>query len=450
MSKPMAVSLPLVLLILDYYPFGRFETEGVTRLLVEKIPFFVLIVISSIITILAQDVGGALVAVEKIPLMTRVLVALRAYVFYLGKMIMPHNLAPYYPYPENVSIFSSEFTGSLVIMSVVTAVALRSFRKNPFFCAAWFYYLFTLLPVIGIIKVGVFAAADRYTYLPSLGPFLLSGVALGVLYETASNKYRIAIMAALLLSAGLLINKTIDQTGLWRDSITFWSYEIKLYPEGSPLPYYNRGSAYALSGNYAQAVNDLNKAIELDPGYAEAYTNRGIVYDKKGEYDRAIAEFSRAIALNPSDPVKYNNRGIVYNEKGEYDRAIADFNRAISLNPSDPMNAKIFNNLGLIYLKLGRVKEAEREYKNALKENPSYIQARMNLGNLYYSRGLLDEAIKEYREAARHRPDFADAHYNLGLAYRDKGLKDEARRAFENVLKLNQDGVDARRALESL
>jgi len=266
LSKPMAVSLPLVLLILDYYPLRRFtpppsppyqggDKRG-GRLLIEKIPFFILIVISSIITIWAQDVGGALATLERLPLLSRVIVAGWAYIFYLIKMVLPIDLAPVYPYPVKVFFFSYQYMGSLAILLTATFIAIRSLKKNNLFFTVWFYYLITLLPVIGIVQVGGQAAADRYTYLPSLGPFLLVGVAIGALYEMASKKNRIAIIAMLLLSAGLFINKTITQIGLWRDSVTLWSHEINIYPVGVSIAYYNRGIAYnaSLLQNYIQGI----------------------------------------------------------------------------------------------------------------------------------------------------------------------------------------------------
>jgi hypothetical protein len=249
MSKPMAVTLPVVLLILDYYPLGRMSLEGGLKgakwSLLEKVPFFVLSLLSSLITIWAQHTGGALTTLEAYPLKVRILVALRAYAFYIYKMVLPIDLAPFYPYPRSIDFFAIEFLVSFILLIVITTLCLWSVKRYKLFSAIWLYYLITLIPVIGIVQVGEQAAADRYTYLPSLGPFLLAGLGAGIVFEISSKKlYRTAIIATLVVLSGILVNKTVKQTAIWQDSITLWSYEIKLFPNRVPIAHINLGIAY--------------------------------------------------------------------------------------------------------------------------------------------------------------------------------------------------------------
>lgn len=331
MSKPMAVSLPVVLLIFDYYPFKRFEVEGAKKILIEKAPFFLISILSSVITIWAQGAGGALSPLEKIPLLGRIAVASRAYIFYLIKMVLPINLMPYYPYPTGSFLFSVEYLGSIVILLIITCVAISFFKKNILFCAVWLYYIATLIPVIGIVQVGPHAAADRYTYLPSLGPFLLIGVIVVTLYERTSKKNRMAIIVVLLLVSVLLCNKTIKQIAIWRDSITFWNYVIDRYDK-SALAYDNRGTSYESLGNYQEAIIDYGKAIELNPRNKNYYNDRGIAYLKMGKYMAAAIDFGVAIELDPNYADAYYNLGLAYQRLGNDKQALVYFNKEAELN----------------------------------------------------------------------------------------------------------------------
>jgi len=365
-SKPMAVSLPVVLLILDYYPFNRLKTHGTKRLLIEKFPFLLLSLASSIITIWAQSTEGALKTLEKLPLLERIVVAGRAYVFYLEKMILPLDLAPLYPYPIKGVFSSPEYIAFLVIFLIITAVTIRSFKKNSLFLAVWLYYIITLLPVIGIVQVGGQAAADRYTYLPSLGPFLIGGILIGTLYERASKKHRIPIIAVLLLFLGIFINMTINQIGIWRDPITLWSHEIKIFPESAYVAYSNRGIVYFDLKNYTQAINDFNKAIELNPQYVKAYYNRGVAYNSLGMYEQALNDLNIAIELNPQDAKACHTRGITYANSGNYQKAIMDLQKAIEL---DPGYAEAYYNTGLVYQRIGDREKALAYFNKAAELN---------------------------------------------------------------------------------
>ncbi|MEE9614570.1 MAG: hypothetical protein V3W31_06400, partial [Thermodesulfobacteriota bacterium] len=214
MSKPMAVTLPLVLLILDSYPLRR--TEGARRAVFEKIPFFALSIFTSVITVWAQRTTEAVAALDAHPLATRLFIAVRAYAFYLYKTLFPLGLAPFYPVPENTSLLSIEFMAALALLVVVTVFCAAYLRRERAFSAVWLYYVATLLPVIGLVQVGLQSAADRYMYLPSLGPFLLVGLGAGVVVESYPKRDRqAAAFAALLIMAGLAVG-TVRQTGVWK------------------------------------------------------------------------------------------------------------------------------------------------------------------------------------------------------------------------------------------
>jgi tetratricopeptide (TPR) repeat protein len=418
MSKPMAVTLPAVLLILDYYPLRRLNVDGgfksARRLLMEKAPFFVLSLLSSLITLWAQHSGGSLKAIEVYPLMERVLVALRAFAFYIYKMVLPVNLVPFYPYPKTIEFNTVEYKLSIILFIAATAFCLWSSKRERLFLAVWFYYVITLLPVVGIVQVGGQAAADRYTYLPSLGPFVLAGLAAGAAFERSSKKHLQALTVVfVLIISGILANKTVKQIAIWKDTITLWSYEIKLFPEKVPIAHNHLGNAYNKEGLTNEAKEELKLAIRLKPDLAEAHSNLGIVYYYKGLIDEAEEEYKIAIRYKPDLAGVHNNLGLIYEKKGDYERAM-------------------------------------EEYKTEVALKSGFVETHYNLGNLYYKMGRIDEAIMEYREALRFKLYPADVRYKLGLAYKEKGLKDEAIREFQKVLEIRPDHTEAREILKSL
>lgn len=364
MSKAMAISLPLILLIIDYYPLKRLTTNGglIKKVLVEKIPFIILSFLIAIVTaILAAASPGRLE--QPSPLIIRIFVAVKTLFFYIAKMALPYNLAPYYPYPKDISILSVKYVGSLILLIIITFLCVRTLKRTRLFLAIWVYYIITLIPVIGIIQVGGKVAADRYAYLPSLGLFFLLGLGGAAAFERYSRKgYRIFIIAMVTVILGLLIHKTIRQITVWHDSITLWSHQIKVFPQGTSIAYTNRGLAFDSLGNYRRAIEDYDKAIEVNPQDAQAYYNRGNDYNYIGEYRQAINDLSMAIELNPRDAKAYTNRGIAYYNAGGYQEAIADYNAAIRINPRD---ALAYYNMGLVYARLGDTKQAVFSYKKA-------------------------------------------------------------------------------------
>lgn len=362
MSKPMAVSLPMVLLVLDFYPLNRLPKDNLPSLIIEKIPFFALGAASSLITISFHHASSALMPLERYPLPSRILVAMHSYIFYLAKTAFPFNLAPFYPFPKRAEIFTLAFMSYAAIFVLISWLFISGSKRNKALMSLWLYYLFTLLPVIGIIKFGGLAAADRYMYLPSLGPFFLVGLTAGVIYKRLSQKlYRLTAIIALVAIFGLLATRTVTQIALWRDSITLWSHEIKLYPD-VPLSYQNRGSAYWEMGRFQDALIDHNRAIKLDPRDAKNYQNRGAAYTSLRDYDLAIADFTRAIELDPKYTKAYYNRGKAYYEDGSLQMAVNDFSKAIEL---DPGYGLAYYSLGVVYSRMGNSELAGVYYGKA-------------------------------------------------------------------------------------
>ncbi len=301
MSKPMAVTLPAVLLVLDFYPLERlFDSEGpsLKSVVLEKIPFFVLSAASAALTLSAQTSSGAVAFVKEVPLAARFSVAIRGFIFYLYKMAAPLKLAPLYPLPYKSEVFSSWFWASLLIFIAITLFCAIMVKRKRIFLAVWLFYVITLSPVIGIIQVGTQAAADRYTYLPSLGPFMLASVGAGYLLTTLSDtKARLIVSVAIGIAIAVLAGMTLKQESIWKDSFTLWNYEIRLYGDDAPLAYNQRGVAYKEAGNVDKAVADFNRSIMLDPDEPKPYKNLSKLYEELGDYARALEYYKRAEVL---------------------------------------------------------------------------------------------------------------------------------------------------------
>jgi Tfp pilus assembly protein PilF len=411
MSKPMAVTLPVVLIILDFYPLGRLDLKSAftskRKLLMEKVPFFGLSLASSVITIIAQQKGRALTSLEVIPFSDRILMAIRALVFYLYKIFWPAKLAPLYPYPAKISFFTLEYLLALAIVFIITAFSVYLWRKQRIWLAVWTFYLVTLLPVLGLIQVGRQSAADRYTYLVCLGPFLIIGSGVAKLAGKVFSKdlrldFRklfVFLLGPLILLI-LLSNLTINQIGIWKDSITLWKTVINIFP---------------------------NKAFN-------AHENLGNAYIDQGRINDAIAQFQIAIRINPFDADVRYNLGVAYYKKGLVDKAIREYQIAKKINPYD---SDIQYNLGLIYQSQGFIEKAIRQYKITIELNPYDATAYNNLGNAYKSQGRINEAIQQYEAAILVKPDLLEAHYNVAIAYKSKGLIDKANEHFRIARQLN-------------
>ena len=446
MAKPMLVTLPFVLLLLDYWPLGRLELKklpqetpkpslfvpqkrnregktlsvqasaGPTRwalirpLLAEKFPLFILVALSSIVTYLAQYRGGAVQAIETLPLASRLANASISYVAYIAKMLWPKDLAVLYPLREGLAL--GKAAGAMAILFGLTVLAVRMPRKRAYATVGWFWYLGTLVPVIGIVQVGSQAMADRYTYIPFIGLFII--VAWGMPDIVKRWPHRKAVLIALpaLCLLGLFAD-TWRQVGFWRSSFTLYSHTLEV-ADRNPMIYNNRGAYCNDLADYARAIPDFNKAIEMSPRFAHAYSNRGMAYAGLGNHSLAIADFTKAIEIDPGYAHAYYNRGMVYNALGDHARAIADFTKAIEI---DPRYTDAYSNRGAAYSSLGDYTKALSDFNKAIEVDPAYGAAYCNRGAAYSSLGNYAKALPDFDKAIEINPKLAKAYSGRGAAY---------------------------------
>ncbi len=451
MSKPMAVTLPLVLLLLDWYPFGRISTpKSMVPLLVEKVPFIALSVLVSVVTFRGQKALGAISTLKEVSLATRVTVAAKALILYLWKMVVPLHLLPVYPYPEHPSFTSPANLAALALVCAITAAGIALRKRRPIWLFAWSCYVITLLPVLGIIKARFVPMADRYTYLPSVAPFLLAGLgAAWVWGKTDSMRQsgltvkRTAALAAAVL-AGALSFLTVKQIAVWNNSVDLWSYVIAEEPGRVPAAYINRGLAFEAQGRFDPAIEDFGTAIGLEPGDAKIYTNRGIVFGETGRNDLAIEDFSKAIALDPTSAEAYTNRGLRFAEGGQLGRALEDFDAAIRARP---WYADAYLNRGVTRERMGRFGPAVRDYDQAIALNPSDYLAYCNRGIVLGKMGRSEEAVASFTTSISLKPDFARPYLERGALYMKAGREELALRDFREACGLgSEEACSAREA----
>lgn len=336
MSKPMAVSLPFILLLIDIYPLKRLQKSLTSSLfiLLEKIPFFLLSIASSILTIIAQNRGGSIHTLEQVNLDARLLNAIWALLFYLKKTIFPFKLIPFYPFVvQSTSVYL--LSGTIILGLTIFCIWMVK-RKHYLFLIIWIYYGVTLLPVLGIIQVGGQGAADRYTYLPSIAPFLLMGIGSAWIWYKLSmivtKNITYTLKIAFIFTPFLFLsNLTINQIEVWKNSETLWKYVITVSPTPVPVSYNNLGIFYARKGDYAKAIVEYKMALTVKPDYVEAYNNLGIVYARKNLYGKAILEYKKAITIKPDYAKAYNNMAVAYFYTHNYRLAVKYCDKAIQL-----------------------------------------------------------------------------------------------------------------------
>ena len=431
MSKPMLVTLPFVLLMMDYWPLRRLEFEqekghnGITeiyagkkleiwRLVREKIPLFLLAAGSSIATFIVQKSGGALQNLEIKLLSARLTNAMVSYLEYLKKALWPEALAVFYPHPGNALAIWEGILCGMVLVGI-TGVAIKFIRKAPYLAFGWFWYLGTLVPVIGIVQVGSQAMADRYAYVPLIGIFIIIAWGLPELLAKWRHRDKVLTIAAGICIPTLMV-VTWNQVGHWKNSITIFEHAIRVtdkkYP-GFTIAHINLGEALLAGGKTGEAISHFKTAIRLKPDHAKAHNNLGGALFTEGKTEEAITHYKTAIRLIPDYAIPHLNMGIALYKEGKTEEAISHFKTAIRLIPD---YAKAHNNLGEALRTKGKREEAISHYKTAIKLKPDFALAHNNLGYTLFLELKHEEAISHYKIAIRLKPDFALAHNNLKIA----------------------------------
>ncbi|MGP8200847.1 MAG: tetratricopeptide repeat protein [Limisphaerales bacterium] len=365
MCKPMLVTLPVVLLLLDYWPLQR--AERAKKLVLEKLPMMALSAASCFVTLLAQS--KVIRSSEAFALPLRLVNALVTCIVYLGQMVYPAGLIVVYPYPHN-GLPWWEVALACLLLAGFSAFAWAERRKQPWLLMGWLWYLVMLLPVVGIVQVGVQAHADRYTYLPQIGIYL------AVTWLVAQWRVSRAVLGSLMAGviAGLMVCAW-KQVGYWNNNITMWTHMLSCNPRNA-MANYLLGNALARQGKLVEATGHYQKALQLRPDFTEACNNLGNVLMQQGKADEAIVQFQKAAQIDPGNAEAFVNLGSVLQQKGRLDEAISRFQKALQLRPD---YAQARNNLGGALLQAGRQREALLQFQQAVELEPADPRIKNNL-----------------------------------------------------------------------
>jgi protein O-mannosyl-transferase len=403
LAKPMLVTLPFVLLLLDYWPLERIGIQkarkkvSIRMLIIEKIPFFTLSVVSSVITFIVQQSGGAMVGIEGFPLKLKLANACFSYTRYIGKMFWPENLAVFYPIDFH-AIRSWWVVFSAFLLIIVSVMVIRFGRNQKYLPVGWFWFLGMLIPVIGLVQVGGQSLADRYTYVPYIGLFIMIAWGLSeLLSKLPYRKFVLGLsMGIVLLILGICAHR---QVSFWSNSVTLFYHAVKV-----------------TQNNYV------------------AYNLLGVAYDNLGRTQDAIQCYQHAVRIKPDYVFKpayvfaHMNLAAAYNSIGRSEDAIESYKQVINIKPDD---ADAYYNLGLTFAKLGRYGDAIESYRQVVRIKPDYINAYNNLGAVYGKLGRYQDGIESFKQAVKIKPDSALSHFNLSLAYLDTGDKNSAIEEYE-------------------
>jgi tetratricopeptide (TPR) repeat protein len=436
MAKPMLVTLPFVLLLLDYWPLSRiirtrknsdptqrdlqaenakYPKCSTLRLIAEKVPLLALALISSIITYTVQQSAGAMNLLENFSVKLRIENAAVAYVRYIGKIFYPRSLAVLYPHPLD-SLPAWQPITALAILVVISGFVIFLARRGRFLLVGWLWYLGTLLPVIGLVQVGNQAIADRYTYLPSIGIFIIVAWAAAELMK----KYRFSKIVLAISFAAILVILVVctrTQVKYWKNSLTLYEHALAV-TKNNYIIHNNYAKALVENGRDAEAVAHFTSALEINPRYFRAHNGLGNIYLKQGKIDAAFDHFNEALEISPDYYKALNNMGIVLKQQGKTELAVEKWQQALKVKP-DYANAH--HSLALFMAETGKHDEAVEHFKAALSSRPDWPEAHYNLASLYYRQGKPDLCVKECAEALSIKPDYLIARTTMAYTLAETG-----------------------------
>ena len=465
MAKPMLVTLPFVLLLLDYWPLERISNSKISikNSLVEKFPFIFLSAASCVITYVAQEKGGA---VSAISFNERIANAIYSYLVYIGKLFWPTQLAVLYPYPaEAISVLACVICGAILIL--ITVLCIFYGRRHKYLSVGWLWYVGTLVPVIGIIQVGAQAMADRYTYVPLIGLFLIIAFGFADLLKNVPAKKYILAPAAVLILACCAVAGHI-QVKYWKDSTSLFERTLAI-TKNNAIICYNYASVLNSLGQTEEARQYFVEAVRLRPDIQDIHNGYGIVLEALGRTDEALEQYQIAIKINPhSDSARYNI-GWILLRKERYDEAMEQFRIYLGKNADLPRNGvteettarlrqtlvskpdtiEILSHVGFCFAQKQDFDTAVKYYRQALILNPKDISTNRRLGLALHSMGKTDEAIEQCRIVLAADTNDAKTYNNLGIMLQSEGKTDEAIECYKKALDINPKYEKARNALNA-
>jgi tetratricopeptide (TPR) repeat protein len=443
MSKSMLVTLPFVLLLMDLWPLRRMAgPRGALKLIREKIPLFALSTAASAVAYLAQGSGKAVVSLSIIPLGLRIQNAIVSYVIYLAKAFWPAGLTMFYPYPPRIPAW--QVAAALILLGSVSVLAVRLIRGYPYLAAGWFWYLGTLVPVIGLVQIGSQARADRYTYIPLTGiSIMLAWGTADLLKRFPRAKLAVGLAAAAVCAA--LSMATWAQARTWANSEALFQHALRV--NGSNyIASINLAAYYVTQGRTEEALSESLRAVRLRPDAVDAHTNLAAAYGNLKRHAEAEKEYRAALRLQPDNAMAHSWLAMELDAQGKRAEAMEQAEAAVRLSPD---SADAQHNLGLVLGTAGRWSDASARLAEAVRLRPEYAAFRYDLGVALAHQNRMGEAIREFRTAIRLKPDYARAHFNLGSALAISGDLDGAIREFSETLRLSPDYPGARQSLEA-
>lgn len=433
LSKAMAVSLPVLLVLTDYFK----DRKMTVKTWIEKIPFFLLAIIFGIVAVSAQESSEAILDISIYSIPQRIVFACYGFITYLWKSLLPLNQSAFYPYPiksgESLSI--QLYIYPLLLLALMTFVFYsRRFTKKIVFGLGFF--TITIFLVLQLLPVGNAVMADRYSYIPYIGIFYLAGEGLDWVWKNKGKIPAIVLLTFLIIFFWVL---TYKRNKVWNNGISLWTDVIKKNPDAF-IGYNNRGGTYMSEKKYEQALADLNKAIELRPGYAEALNNRGVIFSGKKRNAEALNDLNKAIELQPDYPDALNNRGVILMDLSKYTEALNDFNKAIELRPG---YAEAYYNRGLLFMNEKKYEQAVKDYDKALELKPGYPEAVINKGIILKDGANSETVLIDYNKAIESNPNDHQLYYNRGLTLMSINKNAEAITDLNKAIELNPDYAEA-------
>lgn len=409
MSKPMLVTLPFVLFLMDYWPLNRIQTKLadssdrenqwpiIHRMVLEKIPFLVLAVISSVTTFLVQKHGGAVASLDSISFSIRIANALVSYASYILKAVWPSNMTILYPHPGMILWWKSLGAGLFLIS--ISLFVIRERVQRPYLVVGWCWYIGTLVPVIGVVQAGEQALADRYTYIPLIGLFIIIAWGISELVKRWHH-VKVVFMSIATVIVFVFMTITFLQVQYWKNSITLFEHAVKVN-SNNYISHNNLGVALLNQGRSEEAMHHYLEALRIKPDYAGAHNNLGVALKQIGRIEEAIRHYFQAVRIKPDYADAYYNLGNALNNIGRSEEAIQQYLQALRVKPDHPETQ---NNIGSALNNIGRTEEAIQHYLQALRIKPDYVDARNNLGITLFNKGDINGAIVCFKEALRIEP----------------------------------------------